>query len=120
MNKKLIRLSKSCIGQNEMNAVKKVLENEFLGMGKEVEEFENQLSIFFNRPVVCTVNGTAALQLAVQSCKIGLEDEVLVPSLTYIASFQAISATGATPIACDVDPNDFLLSLESAKKKYYF
>ena len=116
MNKKLIRLSKSCIGENEIAAVEKVLQNEFLGMGKEVEKFEEELNNFFNRPVVCTVNGTAALQLALQACQIGLGDEVLVPSLTYIASFQAISATGATPIACDIDSQEFLLSIESAKK----
>ena len=67
--------------------------------------------------VVCVVNGTCALHLALQACGIGVNDEVLVPSLTYIASFQAISATGATPIACDIDPTTLLISLVDAQKK---
>ena len=81
-----------------------VLDREYLGMGVEVQQFEKNLSVFFNRPALCVVNGTAALHLALQACGIGSGDEVLVQSLTYIASFQAISATGAKPIACDIVP----------------
>ena len=58
--------------------------------------------------------GTAALHLALQACGIGPGDEVLVPTLTYVASFQAISATGATPVACDVHETDGLLNLDDA------
>jgi len=95
-----------------------VLDNEFLGMGPKVGEFEKQLSDFFERPTVCVVNGTAALHLALQVCGVGEGDEVLVPSLTYVASFQAISATGATPIACDVDPIECLLDINDANEKF--
>ena len=107
MNQKIIRLSKSCIGNAEKVAVQAVLDREYLGMGTEVQQFENALTEFFNRPAVCVVNGTAALHLALQACGIGRGDEVLVPSLTYLASFQAISATGAKPVACDLDPEIF-------------
>lgn len=93
------------------------MDREYLGMGAEVEQFENALSEFFGRPVVCVVNGTAALHLSLQACGIGPNDEVLVPSLTYIASFQAISATGAKPVACDIDPETFLLDLNDARKR---
>ena len=74
-----------------------VLDREFLGMGVEVQQFEEELTNFFGRPAVCVVNGTAALHLACQAAGIGQGDEVLVQSLTYVASFQAISATGARP-----------------------
>ena len=70
-HKKLIRLSKSCIGEAEKQAVLRVLDHEFLGMGDNVHQFESELSEFFGRPVVCVVNGTAALQLALQACEIG-------------------------------------------------
>ena len=103
VNDKIIRLSKSCIGNEEKKAVLDVLDNEYLGMGKEVLKFENELKYFFGRETVCVVNGTAALQLALEACNIEKDDEVLVPSFTYLASFQAISATGALPIPCDVD-----------------
>jgi dTDP-4-amino-4,6-dideoxygalactose transaminase len=113
----LIRLSKSCLGQAEKHAVMKVLDHEFLGMGPEVQAFEEALSDFFGRPAVCVVNGTAALHLAVQACGICPGDEVLVPSLTYVASFQAISATGATPVSCDIDPETYVLDWKDAESR---
>lgn len=114
---KLIRLSKSCIGEAEKRAVLGVLDREFLGMGKEVQEFEQALSCFFTRPVLCVVNGTAALHLALQAIGIGQGDEVLVPSLTFVATFQAISSTGAKPVACDIDINSLTLDLNDAASR---
>jgi len=113
----LIRLSKSFIGDSEKKAVMGVLNRQYLGMGEEVKLFEAALTDFFNRPVICVVNGTAALHLALQASGIGFGDEVLVPSLTYIASFQAISATGAKPIACDISKKTYLLDLADAEKR---
>ena len=115
--RKIIRLSKSCIGPSEINAVTDVLKHEFLGMGEEVKEFENQLSNFFGRPAVCVVNGTAALHLALQSIGLKSGDEVLVQSLTYVASIQAISSTNAKPVFCDVNPDTLTLDLEDAQKR---
>jgi len=88
-----------------------------LGMGVEVQQFEEELTKFFGRPAVCVVNGTAALHLALQAAGIGLGDEVLVQSLTYVSSFQAISATGAKPVACDVDAETLCLDWKDAEKR---
>lgn len=115
--KKLIRLSKSSIGNAEKRAVEKVLDHEYLGMGAEVKEFEERLELFFERPAVCIANGTAALHLALEACDIGLGDEVLVQSLTYVASFQAISATGAVPIACDIDPSSLTIDCDDMERR---
>ncbi len=117
MAKNVIRLSKSCLSDKERQAVLKVLDHEFLGMGGEVRQFEEGLSAFFGRPALCVVNGTAAVHLAVQACGIGAGDEVLVPSLTYVASFQAISATGAKPVACDIDPQTCILDWRDAGRR---
>ncbi len=113
----LIRLSKSCLTDAEKQAVMAVLDREFLGMGEEVKLFEQELATFFGRPVACVVNGTAALHLALQACGIGRGDEVLVQSLTYVASFQAISATGATPVPCDIAPETLTLDWRDAEKR---
>jgi dTDP-4-amino-4,6-dideoxygalactose transaminase len=113
----MIRLSKSCIGKSEKQAVMGVLDREFLGMGVEVQKFEEELTKFLGRPVVCVVNGTAALQLAMQAVGVGVGDEVLVQSLTYVASFQAISATGAKSVACDIDPETLCLDWRDAEKR---
>ncbi|MEL1229466.1 MAG: DegT/DnrJ/EryC1/StrS family aminotransferase [Candidatus Neomarinimicrobiota bacterium] len=112
-----IRLSKSCIGEAEKLAVKRVLDNGFFGMGQEVKNFEKLLTEFFGRPAICVVNGTAALHLALQASDLGPGDEVLVQSLTYVASFQAITATGAKPIACDILADNAGIDLNDAKQK---
>ena len=113
-----IRLSKSCIGQEEIDAVTDVLKREYLGMGQDVHKFENDLSTFFNGRDVTLVNtGTAALHLAVQGVGIKEGDEVLVQSLTYVACFQAIRATGAKPIACEVDDETLTIDLKDAEAK---
>lgn len=117
MMDKVIRLSKSVIGEAEKKAVMGVLDREYLGMGKEVQEFENVLHDFLGRPTVCVNTGTAALHLALQALGIGPGDEVLVQSLTYVASFQAISATGATPVPCEVDPDTLTLDVNDARKR---
>lgn len=114
---KLIRLSKSCLKDAEKQAVMRVLDKEFLGMGEQVRIFEEKLSEFFQRPAVCVVNGTAALHLALQACEIGKGDEVIVPSITYVASYQAITATGATPVACDVEEDSCCLDIIDAEKR---
>jgi dTDP-4-amino-4,6-dideoxygalactose transaminase len=113
----LIRLSKSCLSDLEKKAVLNVLDNEFLGMGREVTEFEGRLTEYFSRSTLCTSTGTAALHLALQAIEVGKGDEVLVQSLTYVASFQSISATGAKPIACDVNADSLCIDLIDAESK---
>jgi dTDP-4-amino-4,6-dideoxygalactose transaminase len=112
-----LRLSKSCIGEAEKLAVMRVLNVGFFGMGQEVKAFEESLTEFFGRPTLCVVNGTAALHLALQAAGVGQGDEVLVQSLTYVASFQAIAATGAKPIPCDVLVTTAGIDLSDAKRK---
>lgn len=114
-----MRLSKSVIGTLEQQAVHEVLERGFLGTGTETQAFERELAAYLGgeMQVVCTNTGTAALQLALQACEIGTGDEVLVPSLTFVATFQAISATGAVPVACDVEETTGLMDLEDAGRR---
>ena len=117
MNK--IRLSKSSISQKEKNAVLKVLEKGFLGMGEEVKVFEKKIETYLGGPmrVVCVNTGTSALHLALSILGLKAGDEVIVPSLTYIASYQAISATGAKPVSCEVRPDTLFLDIEDVRKK---
>ena len=114
----MMRLARSIIGEREIAAVRNVLERGFLGMGKEVESFESELSAYLeSTPVVCVNTGTAALHLALQAIGLAPGDEVLLPTLTYVASFQAVSACGATPVACEVREADALLDLEDAARR---
>ena len=111
------RLSKSVIGAEEKQAVVDVLDKEYLGMGQEVGLFEKELSKLFSRETICVSSGTAAIQLAIEACNIGPGHEILVPSMTYVATFQAITATGAKPIACDIEEETCLIDLEDAASK---
>jgi dTDP-4-amino-4,6-dideoxygalactose transaminase len=114
-----VRLSKSSITQAEKDAVLKVLDKGRLGMGDEVCEFEKKIKHYLqtDMDVVCVNTGTSALHLALCILELKIGDEVLVPSLTYIASYQAISATGAKPVSCEVLPNTLFLDVEDARKK---
>ncbi len=117
----MIRLSKSIVGIEEANAVKEVfLKDGYLGMGKYVEKFENEISKYLglkSNNVVCVNSGTASLHLAVQSIINKNKNEILVPSITYLSSFQAISAAGGIPIACDVDNESMIIDVNDAERR---
>jgi dTDP-4-amino-4,6-dideoxygalactose transaminase len=115
-NRKLIRLSKSIIGDEEIKSVTDVLRKEYLGMGQDVKFFEELLSGYFKREAVCVNTGTAALHLACQAIGLKKGDEVLIQSLTFVATFQAISACGAKPVACEVTEN-INIDLKDAERK---
>ena len=116
----VMRLSRSIVGPREAEAVARVLvEDGYLGMGSEVQAFERELAAFVGveeNHVACVSSGTAALHLAVESV-VNPGEEVLVQSLTYIASFQAISAARAIPVACDVVPETVTVDLRDAEKR---
>jgi dTDP-4-amino-4,6-dideoxygalactose transaminase len=112
-----IRLSKASLTAAEYSAISRPFDRVFLGMGAEVKGFEEELAAYLGRPVACVVNGTAALHLALQACGLKAGDEVLVPSLTYVACFQTIAATGATPIACDVREETCTLDVADAERR---
>jgi dTDP-4-amino-4,6-dideoxygalactose transaminase len=113
-----IKLSKSIVGDLEKEALASVIDNSYLGMGKNVNEFETKLRDYLNaRHVICINSGTAALHLALMAAGIGQGDEVLVQSLTFVASYQAISATGAIPVPCEILPETVTIDLRDAEKK---
>ncbi len=114
-----IRLSKSVVGIEEAKALRRViLEDGYLGMGKEVQLFEKELQkhLGSQKEVVCVNSGTAALHLAVMAVAKPSE-EVLVQSLTFLATFQAISAAGAVPVACEVNPETITIDLKDAQRR---
>jgi len=114
----MIRLSKSIVGPAEADAVSRVvIEDGYLGMGKEVQVFEEKLKNYLQaQHVVCVNSGTAALHLAVESC-VPKGYEVLVQSLTFISSFQSITAAGAKPVPCEIVPETCTIDLKDAEKK---
>lgn len=118
MKDKKIRLSKSVVGDAEKTALSKVIDDSYLGMGKYVEEFEQALQKYLGGGrVICVSSGGAALHLAIMGIGLVPGDEVLVQSLTFVACFQAISAVGAVPVACEVLPETCTIDLQDAEKR---
>ncbi len=95
----------------------RVLRSEYLGFGPECGLFEKELAAFLGRRTIVVNSGTAALQLALQALGVGIGDRVLVPTITYVATFQAVSATGAVPIPCAV--NDLMLLDETILERFF-
>ena len=114
---KIIRLSKSSISNSDINDVVKVLKKEYLGIGDEVVKFEHLLKKFFKRDVVCVANGTAALQLSLEAIGVKKNDQILVPSITFLSTFQSVKAAHGTPIPCDVEIDNMSIDLIDAEKK---
>ena len=120
-----MRLSRSIVGEAEARAVSRVItEDGYLGMGNEVRLFEEEVARYLGvKPsqVISVNTGTAALHLAVDAvaaqCRVDGKPEVLVPSLTFVASFQAITAAGCQPVACDVLPETGTIDLADAERR---
>lgn len=116
----LVRLSRSIVGREEAEAVSRVLlEDGYLGMGAEVQRFETELAAFLGVPagdVACVNSGTAALHLAVAAA-VEPGDEILVQSLTFLSSYQAISAAGAIPVSCEVHRDSVTIDLADAARR---
>jgi dTDP-4-amino-4,6-dideoxygalactose transaminase len=90
----------------ELEAARAALELGWLGMGSYVAEFENEIARLIDAPdrhVAAVSTGHAALHLGLLLAGVGPGDEVITPSFNNVADFQAILATGAAPVLCDVD-----------------
>ena len=114
-----IRLSKCSVSSADTIAVTNALKNEYLGHGSFVVDFENKIKSYLggNVSVSCVNSGTAALHLALESLELPKNSEVLVPSITYIATFQAISAAGLIPVSCEVSEKTLFLDPKDVLKK---
>lgn len=118
MNTKIIPISYPSVGKEELDEVKKVFKSGWLGMGNKVKNFETEIGKYLGAKNVVAVNtGTSALHIALVSAGIKNGDEVIVPSLTYVASIQAIINAGAKPIFCDVEIETLNISIDDIKKK---
>jgi dTDP-3-amino-3,4,6-trideoxy-alpha-D-glucose transaminase len=96
-----------------MGAVREVAEHGAFTLGHHVEAFEREFADYCESDFAVGVSsGTEALVLALRALEIGPGDEVVVPANSFIATAEAVSAVGATPVPVDVDPDSHLLTAE--------
>lgn len=95
--------------QEELDAAyHRVMNAGWFILGREVEEFEREFAAYCDTHHCVSVgNGLDALHLALRALDVGPGDEVLVPSNTFIATWLAVSAVGAVPVAVEPDPATF-------------
>lgn len=105
------------IDEDTIAAVAGVLRSGWLTTGPKCRELEAALSArYAGRPVRLVNSATAALEFALRVAGIGPGDEVIVPSLTWVATANVVLAVGATPVFVDVEPASRLIDLERAEK----
>ena len=103
-----IPLIKPNVGEEELEAVKRVFESGILTQGEETEKFEEEVAEFVgSKYAIATTSCTIALFLSLRSLGIGVGDEVIVPDYTFPATANAVYACGATPVLCDIRLNEF-------------
>jgi len=97
------------IGAEEEAAVSEVIRSGWLTMGAVTQAFEAEFAAFTGaKHALAVTNATAALHLACLALGVGVGDEVIVPSLTFVASANAIRYTGAQTVFADVESADWL------------
>lgn len=109
--------AKPIIGDEEREAVDRVLRSGMIAQGPEVKAFEEEFSEHFGlgRACVAVNSGTSGLHLGLLSSGIGPGDEVIVPSFTFAATANSVALTGATPVFADIALDDFTLDPASVE-----
>jgi len=110
---------KPYLSGNEKKYVNECLDSSWISsQGEYVDKFEKAFAEYIGiKHALSCSNGTTALHLALLALQIGPGDEVIVPSLTYVASANAIVYAGATPVFADSEPEHFQIDPKDIEAK---
>jgi perosamine synthetase len=112
----MIPLCEPYLGGREWEYVKDCLDTGWVSsVGRYVTRFEQDVAAWLGaRAAVATVNGTSALHVALQLAGVERDDEVLVPTLTFIAPANAVRYLGAWPVFIDAEPRYWQMDVDKA------
>lgn len=100
------------------DAIREVLDASWFILGTQGEAFEREFAAYVGVPHAVGCNsGYDALVLALRAVGVGPGDEVLTVSHTAVATAVAISATGAVPVFCDIDPRTYVMDVADAARR---
>ena len=112
----MIPVNRPFFGPEEEQAAVAVLRSGWVTQGPRVAEFERAFAAYLGqREAIAVSSCTTGLHLVLHALGVGPGDEVIVPSLSFIATANAVSHTGATPVFADVDLATYNLSPASAE-----
>ncbi|OGH19672.1 MAG: hypothetical protein A3D74_00565 [Candidatus Levybacteria bacterium RIFCSPHIGHO2_02_FULL_37_13] len=115
---KIIPHNQPTLGKEEIEAVRKVLESNWLIGREEVKKLENSVKKSVNRNyAIATNSGTSALHLSLLVLGVKAKDEILLPTFTVSDILNAIYYVGARPILVDIEKNGFNLDIAKVKGK---
>jgi dTDP-4-amino-4,6-dideoxygalactose transaminase len=120
MTRSVIRVAQAAIDHDEIDAMRPALERAYYGHAENVVAFERALATYLGVDadrVAAVSSGTAALHLALEACGVAAGDEVILPSLTFVAAFQAVLAAGAIPVSCEVDETTLLMDVDDVIRR---
>ena len=113
-----IPFSKPWITKNDINSVNKALKNRWLSNGPNLKKFEETMSKFLNVKYSMGVSsGTSGLHLALKVLNLKPGDEVIVPTLTFVATVNAVLYCDAKPVLADVCNDTFNIDPLEIKKR---
>lgn len=114
-----IPVAEPIIGKDELDLVVKTLKSGWISsIGKNILEFEDKFAQYCGaRYGVATNSGTTALHLCLEAAGIGPGDEVIVPSMTFVATADAVVYTGAKPVFVDSDLETWNINPEKIEAK---
>ena len=113
-----IPITKPALGEEEARAPFDSIRSGWVTQGPKVADFEKAIASYVGaKQGIATTSCTTGLHLALVAAGIGEGDEVIVPSLTFIASANAILYTGADVVFCEVDPRTFNIDPADAEKR---
>jgi dTDP-4-amino-4,6-dideoxygalactose transaminase len=99
-----VPLSDIDFGPEEEQAVLAVVKSRWLTMGAVTQQFEAEFADFVHaKHAIAVTNATAALHMACVAAGLGPGDEVILPSLTFVATANAVRYTGALPVFADIE-----------------
>src|SRR5262249_27752406 len=111
-----VPFAKPSLSGREGAVVAEVIASGWVSQGPRVQEFERAFAARVGAAeAVATSNCTTALALALPAAGVGPGDEVVVPSLSFIATANAVWQCGATPVFADIDPLTYNLDAEAVR-----
>lgn len=116
---KIIPYGRQEITQDDINSVVEALQADFLTQGPKILEFEKAFASYVDANYAVAVsNGTAALHLAVLALGVEENEYVICTPITFAASSNCVLYCGGKVLFADIDPETYLMDLESVKRVY--
>jgi len=114
---KKIPIAKPYVTKDEAQAAYNTILTGWITQGPRVQEFEEKFATYTGaKHAVAVSNCTTALHLAMIVAGVSEGDEVICPSMSYVATANCIRYVGAKPVFAEIDPNNYNISLEHTKR----